>query len=64
MSIRFAEAFVGAGLCKSIRRMGSLGEKSGDGRCMDRNGVVYGHGKVHTISLYLSLYRGDCCIRL
>ncbi len=56
MSIRFAEAFVRAGLCKGICRMGSLGEKSGDGRCMDRKGVVFGHGEVHAISSYLSLY--------
>ncbi len=40
MSIWFAEAFVGAELCKDGRRMGALSEEFGDEGSLCGNGVL------------------------
>ncbi len=59
MSIWFAEAFVGAVLCKDGRRMGTLSEEFGDGRFIVREKHVVICSKVHAISLDLHLNRSD-----
>ncbi len=59
MSIWFAEAFVGAELCKDGRRMGVLSEEFGDGRFIVRKGRVVICSKVHAISSDLHLHHSD-----
>jgi hypothetical protein len=59
MSIWFAEAFVGAELCKDGRRMGALSEEFGDGRFVVRKERVVICSKVHAISSDLHLHRSD-----
>jgi hypothetical protein len=59
MSIWFAEAFVGAVLCKDGRRMGALSEESGDERFVVQEGCVVICSKVHAILSDLHLNRSD-----
>ena len=59
MSIWFAEAFVGAELCKDGHRMGALSEEFGDGRSVVQKGRGVICGKVHAIALDLHLRRSD-----
>ena len=59
MSIWFAEAFVGAELCKDSHRMGALSEEFGDGRFVVQNWHVVICSKVHAILLDLHLHCSD-----
>ncbi len=59
MSIWFAEAFVGAELCKDGHRMGVLSEEYGDGRFVVRKGHVIICSKVHVILSDLPFHRSD-----
>jgi hypothetical protein len=59
MSIWFTKAFIGAGLCKNGRWMGTLSEEGGDGGFSVRKRRVFICSEVHAISSNLPLYRSD-----
>ncbi len=59
MSIWFAEAFVGAVLCKGGCQMGTLSEEFGDGVFIVQKGCVVICSKVHMIPLDLHLNHSD-----